>query len=146
PRLEPVKPDRESFAPAIATAEAKGVRGFRVTRLEMEPDRNRVGVETRFVAKLGDDRWQTVFTATEYADSNQPRPELEARIAKDPQVKSMLQAMSAIGIVDDAPLQTAIRNGAATQAALQAADQAFSSFTNRYAQHVDRPKLFLPDP
>ncbi|HET6422736.1 MAG TPA: hypothetical protein VFG20_03580, partial [Planctomycetaceae bacterium] len=51
PRLEPVKPDRESFAPAIATAEAQGVRGFRVTRLEMEPDRNRVGVETRFVAK-----------------------------------------------------------------------------------------------
>lgn len=145
-RPEPTKPDRELFAPSIATAEAKGVRGFRVTRLQMDPDRNRVGVETRFLAKIDKDRWQTVWLMTEFADSNQPRPELEAKIKQDPQVKSVLETIKNIGLFDDAPLQTALRTGAATMTAMQAADQAFFAFTSRYTQHIDRPKLMLPEP
>ncbi len=143
-RLEPVKSDRELFAPAIATAESAGVRGFRVTRLQMDPDRNRVSVETRFVAKLDNDRWQTVFIATESADTSQARPDSEAKIAQDPQVKSVLETIKTVGLFDDAPLKTALRTGAATMSALQLADQSFFAFTNRYTQHVDRPKLLLP--
>ncbi len=145
-RPEPAKPERELFAPAIAAAEAAGARGFRVTRLQLEPDRNRVGVETRFLAKLDQDRWQTVFVSTEFADSSQARPELEAKITQDPQVKSVLDTVKTVGLFDDAPLQTALRSGAATMTAMQAADQAFFAFTNRYSQHIDRPKLMLPGP
>lgn len=145
-RPEPIKSDRELFAPAIAAAETKGVRGFRVTRLHMDPDRNRVGVETRFLAKLDKDRWQTVFVSTEFADSSQPRPDLEAKITQDPQVKAILETIKTVGLFDDAPLQTALRTGAATMTAMQAADQAFFAFTNRYTQHVDRPKLLWPGP
>lgn len=146
PRPEPSKPERELFAPAIITAESLGTRGFRVTRLNIEPERNRVSVENRFVAQVDKDRWQTVFVAVESADSSQARPELETKITQDPQVKSVLETLRTVGAFDDAPLQTAVRTGAATMAAMQSADQAFFAFTNRYSQHVDRPKLFLPPP
>lgn len=143
-RPEPAKSEREQFAPAIAAAEAAGTRGFRVTRLHLEPERNLVHVETRFVAKVGPDQWQTIFTATPSADTRQPQPEREADIQRDPQVKSALETIRAVGLIDDSALQTALRTGAATMSALQAADQAFFAFTNRYTQHVDRPKLPLP--
>lgn len=143
-RPEPVKSDRELFAPAISAAESAGLRGFRVTRLQMDPDRNRVSVETRFLAKADQNRWQTVFITTEVADTSQARPDLEARIKDDPQVKSILETIKTVVLFDDAPLQTALRTGAATMSALQAADQVFFAFTNRYTQHVDRPKLLLP--
>lgn len=146
PRPEPFKPERELFAPAITTAESMGTRGFRVTRLQMEPERNRVRVETRFVAQVEKDRWQTLFVAVESADSSQARPEMEAKITQDPQVKSVLESLRTVGVFDESPLQTAVRTGAATMAAMQSADQAFFAFTNRYSQHVDRPKLFLPKP
>jgi hypothetical protein len=143
-RPEPIKPERELFAPAIAAAESAGSRGFRVTRLQMEPERNRVGVEVRFIAKVDDERWQTIWQATEFADTTQPRPDMEAKIEQDPQVKSVLQTIKTVGFLDDAPLRTALRTGAATMSAMQSAEQAFFTFTNRYTQHVDRPKLLLP--
>lgn len=146
PRPEPVKSERELFAPAITAAESTGTLGFRVTRLLMEPERNRVSVETRFVAQVEKGRWQTVFVAVETADSSQARPELEAKISQDPQVKSVLETLKSVGVFDESPLQTAVRTGAATMATMQSADQAFFSFTNRYSQHADRPKLFLPKP
>ncbi|MDP1797548.1 MAG: hypothetical protein Q8K78_08710 [Planctomycetaceae bacterium] len=143
-RPEPIKPERELFAPAIAAAESAGSRGFRVTRLQMDPERNRVGVEVRFVAKLDENRWQTVWLTTEFADTTQPRPDIEAKIEQDPQVKSILETIKTVGLFDDAPLRTALRTGAATMSAMQSAEQAFFTFTNRYTQHIDRPKLLLP--
>lgn len=144
PRPEAVKTERELFAPAIAAAEAEGIRGFRVTRLMMELERNRVTVETRFVAQWDKDRWQTLFIAQETADSSQARPQLEMKLQKDPQVKAVLETIKAVGLLDDAPLQTAMRTGAAAMVTLQAADLAYYAWIHRYTQHVDRPKLLLP--
>ncbi len=145
-RPKPQPSEREWLAPAIATATARGVSGFRVTRLDLTPASGRVTVETRFVAKLDADQWVTVWQATETTDSQQARPELEAKIAADPQVKSVLETVKALGVVDDATFRQALRTGAATMAAQQSADQNFHAFTDRYSRSLDRPKLFLPAP
>jgi len=139
-----VKPDREWLSPAIAATQAAGAKGFRVTRVQVEQQGSRVQVETRFVARIADDDWQTVWQTTELADGSTPRPELEARIADDPQVKSALESLQALAAIDDAPIRQAIRVGAATMAAQRTADQRFFKFMERHAKRADGPPLSLP--
>jgi hypothetical protein len=135
------KSDRDWLAPAIAMAKTASAKGFRVTRVQLDPQGLRVAVETRFVARLAEEDWRTVWSATELADGSVPRPEAETRIEQDPQVKSALASLRGLGLIDDAPIRQAIRTGAATMAAQQAADRAFFAFTERYARQVDRPPL-----
>ncbi len=101
-------------------------------------------METRFVAKLGPDRWQSLFVATESADTTQARPQQEARLKNDPQVKALLGTIQAAGLIDEATVNSAMRTGAAMMPTLQAADLAFFAWINRYTQHVDRPRLLIP--
>jgi hypothetical protein len=142
-QLPAAKPDREWLSPAIAAAQTAGARGFRVTRLQLDAQALRVVVETRFVARLADDNWQTIWLTTEPADGSTPRPDLEAQIANDPQVKSALESLRAVAAIDDAALRRAIRLGAATMSAQQTADSRFFAFAARYAQRADGPRLHV---
>ncbi|HUQ68524.1 MAG TPA: hypothetical protein VM165_03315 [Planctomycetaceae bacterium] len=138
------KPDREWLAPAITAAKAANAKGFRVTHVQLDPQSSRVAVETRFVARLAEGDWQTVWLATELADGTVPRPDIEARIEQDPQVKSALASLKTLGVIDDAPIRQAVRTGAATMAAQQASDSAFFAFADRYAKRIDSPRLVVP--
>ena len=146
------KPEREWLRTAIATAEKSGRRGLRVTRLNLDTARSRVSVETRFVAPLAprraprhaDERWSTVWLHTETADGAQARPDAEATIAQDPQVKAVVDGLNALGAGADDALRQAIRVGAATQAAQQAADGSFFAFRDRYLKRLDGPPLMIP--
>jgi hypothetical protein len=134
----------QALNPAIAIAEKNQQNGFRVTRLDLNADRLAVTVHTEFVAKLADDNWRTVWKDSESADGSKVRSDIENRIANDPQVKAMLESMKGLGARDG--VTQAIRVGAATMTAQQAADAKFFAFRDRYVKRLDGPPLFVPKP
>ena len=85
--------------------------------------------------------WETVWSHRESQDSTKPRPDVEARIAEDPQIKQALSAMKSFGFGADDQVQQAIRFGAATMAAQQGADARFFEFRDRHVRHLDGPPL-----
>lgn len=133
--------DREWLKPAIAAADRAGANGFRVTRLQLNAETRRVLVETRFVAKLGPGDWRPVWAASEQMDGTEARPAQEEQIAADPQLKPALKSLQALGLDVDVSLQQAIRVGAATMAAQQAADARFFEIRDRYLRRLDGPRL-----
>jgi hypothetical protein len=130
---------------AIAAAEKAGVRGFRVTRVEVGAESRRATVTSEFIARVAPDEWRTIWQTTEAADGAQARPELEARIARDPQVKAAFEALRVFGGAGDNPVQLALRMGAATMTAQQTADQRFFEFRDRVVHHLDRPPLTIAE-
>ena len=104
--------DRGWLPEAIRAAESAGVRGFRVTRVDIAPEALRSTVNSEFVAKVEPDQWRTVWQTAEIADGTQVRPELEAQIARDPQVKAALNAVALLGLTAEAQINPALRVGA----------------------------------
>jgi hypothetical protein len=141
PKAQP-SPHPNALKPAIAIAEKHQQLGFRVTRLDLNAERLAVTVHTEFVAHLGDGKWEAVWKHVESADGSKVRADAEKRIANDPQVKTVLESLKGFG-ADDAVTQ-AIRVGAATMAAQQAADAKFYEFRDRYVKRLDGPPLFVP--
>lgn len=133
--------DRELLKPAIAAAEKAGARGFRVSRLQLNAETSQVRVETRFVARLGADDWQPVWAAVEQADGRQARPDQETQIEADPQLQTALKSIQSLGLGVEDGLRQAIRVGAATMAAQQAADGRFFELRERYTRRLDGPRL-----
>ena len=137
------KGDADWLASAIRQAEREKLHGFRVTRLNIDPNGMRVTVETRFVAKLAESRWRTVWQATETGDGTKPRPQAEARIEQDPQLKSAVDTLKSLGLAEGDTLKQAIRIGAATMATQQAADAKFAQFRDGYTRRLDGPPLVI---
>lgn len=144
PGKKPSHPD--AFRPAIRIAEKNQRRGFRVTRLDLDAERMAVVVETEFVARLNDGTWQTIWRHAELADGSKARPEVEAKIAQDPQVKTLLETLQGLGLGADESVTQALRVGAATMAAQQAGDARFFEFRDRYSRRLDGPALFVGSP
>jgi hypothetical protein len=142
PQAKPA-PGREKWMlSGIQTAEREKLHGFRVTRVMVDPQMTAASVETRFVAKLPNGRWETVWLHTESADATKPRPDSEKRIKQDPQIGKALDLLKAAGLANgDNPLQTAIQFGAATMEAQDAANARFFEFRERYLQRLDGPPL-----
>jgi hypothetical protein len=80
------KNDRGWLSAATRAAKDAGVRGFRVTRVDVATEAMRCTVTSEFVAEIEPERWRTIWQTTEVADGTQARPEMEARITRDPQV------------------------------------------------------------
>jgi hypothetical protein len=137
------KPERGWLPSAIRAAEQAGVRGFRVTRVEVSLEPPRSTVTSQFVGRIAPNRWVTLWQATEVADGATPRPAHETRIRNDRQVKGALEALQGLGLADEGALQQALRVGAATMAAQQAVDEQFFRFRDRLARRVDGPPLLV---
>lgn len=133
--------DARWMAGAIRIAEQEHARGFRVTRLELDMKVVCVTVETSFVAQVTSGKWKTIWRRREIGDGTKARPQVEAMIEQDPQVKSAVDTMKSLGVGDPEVLKQAIRVGAATMSAQQAADGAFAEFRDRYSRHLDGPPL-----
>lgn len=133
--------DSDWLKPAIREAEAAKSTGFRVTRLELAAGNARVTVETRFVAQLTPGHWETVWQGSLSEDATKPRPQAEQQIESDPQLKPALETLKTIGLVDGNLFKQAIRTGAATMAAQNAADGLFAEFRDRYSRRLDGPPL-----
>lgn len=88
--------------------------------------------------------WEVVWSHREAQDATKPRADVEAKIAADPQVKQVLDAVKSFGFGADDQIRQAIRFGAATMAAQQAADARFFEFRDRYLKQLDSPPLIWP--
>lgn len=143
-----VKTDKSSeetiwLTKAIQQAEKGQRRGFRVTRLELDPDGPRVRVESRFLVKVREGDWRSLWSLSDVEDASRPRPQLEARIEEDPQVKSITHGLDSLGMADAESLRRAVRFGAATMSAQQRVDADFAVFRDKFAPYLDRPPLHL---
>jgi hypothetical protein len=136
--------DRAWLPGAIQAAEQAGVRGFRVTRVDVSTEAMRATVNSEFVARVEPEKWVMVWQTTETANASQVRPEQENRIMQDPQVKAALEAVRSLGLTADGQLNVAVRVGAATMTAQQTVDQRFFEFRDRYVKRLDGPPLTVP--
>jgi hypothetical protein len=132
------------LATACRTAEIDGVDGFRVTRVNQDLAAKRVAVETRFVARLPDGQWRTVWQKVETADASKPRPDVEQQIEKDPQVRSALELFKALGVSGQEQIRLAVRFGAATAQAQKDSDSRYFEFRDRCLRRLDGPVLRVP--
>ena len=124
---------------ATKAAEKAGANGFRVTRTDQDIQRRSVSVEDRFVARMPDGTWETVWQATVPADASLPRKDLEARIRQDDQVAEALKLAEGLGL--GGGIDTAVRFGAATMEAQQTASGRYFEFIDRYTQRLEGPVL-----
>lgn len=143
PRSSVEPPPDWALQSAVQDAEKLGRRGFRVSELKLDLSRNQVQVVERFVARMPDGDWKTVWSSTSVEDARQPRPAVERQIANDPQVKQIVRIAEQLGGAGD-QVTTAIRFGAATMSAQQTAESHFYRFRDRCTQRLDGPLLTLP--
>ena len=144
PRSVPAASDKHNsdwLKSATREADMSSARGLRATRVEVKLDGLQAIVQTSFAARMPDGTWEAVWSHRETQDGTKPRVEAEARIANDAQVKQITDAVKSFGAGADDQLRQAIRFGAATMAAQQAADAKFFEFRDRYTKHLDGPPL-----
>ena len=138
---KPGKPAlKRKFDVAKTTAEQQDVRGFRVTRVDNDLTAKRVTVESRFLVRLADGSWETIWQHKQTADATKNRAELEDRINGDPRVKQALKLVEALA-GNAANAGTALKFAAATMEAQQRADDQFVEFRLRYTKRIDGPVL-----
>lgn len=127
---------------AIRTADQKGVRQFRLTRVDTDLANRRVTVDDRVYARMGGaggDSWKLLHKRDVVADATVARPLVEAQINKDPQAGPLLAQMRQLGFGEK--LDEAIRFGAATLEAKDQADTLFNSSMRLFTRRIDGPPI-----
>lgn len=124
---------------ATRAAERAGVEGFRVIRTDQDVRKKTVTVEDRFVARMPDGGWETVWQTKVAGDASKPRGELEDRIREDKQVADVLKLAEGLGL--GGGVDTAVRFGAATMEAQAEAAGRYFEFIDRYTLQLDGPVL-----
>lgn len=138
------KPDNDqAIRTAIRETVAANRRAFRITRVQPGGDLRQVSVKTQFVTQAPNNDWQILWQHTEQADATKPQPEVEARLKDDPRLKSVLGLLERTGLAADAQVQQALRYGASTLTAQQAADRAFFEFRDQCLRTLAAPPLRL---
>jgi len=129
------------LASATKIANSEGLAGFRVTRVDQDLAAKRVDVDARFVARLPDGSWKSIWQRTETGDASKPRPDAEKQILEDPQVRSALELVQSLGLGGAEQVKLAVRFGAAVQEAQKQADNRFFAFLDLYLRRLDGPVL-----
>jgi hypothetical protein len=126
-----------------ARKQAGSAGHFRATRVQTQAEQGTVSVESAFEVQLADGSWGTVWRSGTLIDASQPRPVLEERIATDPRVGQAINAVKALGVVDEDAMNQAIRFGAATMEAQEAIDIQFGTFRSEHTLRLDGPPLMV---
>lgn len=126
---------------AVRRARQRKFSAVRVTRVDPDLTRRRVTVESRFLAELPGGAWETIWSHREVADAGRPRPELEQRIRKDPQIQQVLKTFQGAGLAVENSIAQALQFGAATIEAQEKANGNFQQFQDRYLRRLDGPPL-----
>lgn len=127
---------------ASARGQADAAGRFRATRLNLDPQARRVTIESVFQVRLSDGAWETVWFQRRDADGTRPRPQAGDRLRGDPRIATALDAIRAVGLVDERQIEGALATGAATLEALAATDGAFAEFRSLHARALDGPPLW----
>jgi hypothetical protein len=123
---------------ATKAAEQAGIAGVRVTRVAGDLRTGRATVESRFLARMPDGRWETVWLDHEAADAA-ANQELEARIRQDPQFQQIERLTGLLGgVAGEDEIRKAVRFGAATMEAQQAVEGRWWEFRERVTKRLDR--------
>lgn len=131
---------------AMREAEAAGLQGFRVTRVQPDGSFRQVSVKSEFFARAPNGDWFALWQQSEQLDATKPQPEVEARLKEDPRLKSAIQVLERTGLAADAQLQQALRFGAATLTAQQSANRSFAEFRDQCLRTLATPPLAVnPD-
>ncbi len=134
--------DAESWkSQAIRIAEQEHTRGFRVTRTQPDVNRRQVKVEDQFVACMPDGTWEAIWSDAQIKSSLDVADGDIDRILQDPQVSQALQLTKLLGLGGQGNINLAIRMGAATMAAQQAANDAFYEWRELHTARLDGPPL-----
>jgi hypothetical protein len=127
---------------ARSEAERRRLRAFRATRVDLNLSGEQALVHSVFAVRLDNGDWQIIWSGRESQDAARRRPEVEATITDDPQVKSALSSLKSLGVGADDQIHRAIRFGAATMEAQKAVDRAFFAFEEPLLRHLDGPPLW----
>jgi hypothetical protein len=127
---------------ACEAAESQNLRAFRATRVDLNQGGQQASVNSVFAIRLVTKKWQIVWSARESRDGTAPRPDVEATITEDPQVKSALAGVKSLGTAADDQIRRAIRFGAATMDAQKAVDRQFFAFEEPLLRHLDGPPFW----
>ena len=141
PAAPVTSPSAASLEKAIRIAESENSFGFRSTILDLTGSPTRGNVVVRFHTKREDGTWKAIFEKTEPIDALKVRPDAEALLLDDPQVKQTLELARTIGGDIDEQITRAVRYGAATMAAQQASDRAFITYESIYLETLCGPRL-----
>lgn len=127
---------------ARTEAERQRLRAFRATRVDLNLSGGQAAVESVFAVRPDNGDWQIIWSGRESQDVATQRPDVEATIADDPQVKSALSTLKSVGVGADDQVRRAIRFGAATMEAQKAVDRRFFAFEEPLLRHLDGPPLW----
>ena len=135
------KPTNGWMTKATRTADKLGIRGLRVTRMTPDVRRRETLVEDRFLAKMPDGTWETIWTVRKTQLARDADQSDLDRIKQDPQLKEVLKLVEGLGLGQGGQLDLALQFGAATMNAQQATDDAFYEFRDKYSQQLAGPPL-----
>ena len=127
---------------AFAEAERQRLRAFRATRVDLNLGGQQASVYSVFAVRLDNGNWQILWSGRESQDGVKQRPDVEATIAEDPQLKSALAGFKSLGVAADDQIRQAIRFGAATMEAQKAVDRRFFAFEEPLLRRLDGPPLW----
>lgn len=145
--LDPTaKPKAESdwLSTAIEQAQTLQVKGFRVTRVPKITGSGPATVTVSFFARLKEGNYRMIWSSESTTDPATIKQEALDRLQQDPQVQEIQKIANALSLGQDAT--TAVRFGAAVQVSLDASENRFFEFRQRYNDSLDGPPLTLTAP
>ena len=132
---------KDWWAKAAKIAKKDGFTGFAVKRLIQDFSSATVKVEYCFFAETKTNQWEQIATIIGSASRDSVDEGVMARIKADPQVESVLKTVENLGLHSGDAIEKAIRQGAATEAAMSDAQDKFDEFIDRYGRASDSPIL-----
>lgn len=140
------QPKAESDWQSTAIEQAKTLKrkGFRVTRVPKITGSGPASVTVSFFARLSDGNYRAIWSNETTTDPATIKPEALDRLQQDPQVQEIQKLANALSLGNDAT--TAVRFGAAVQVSLDASENRFFEFRQRYNNSLDGPPLVVPAP
>lgn len=143
------KRDNAWYAAAIPIADQLLVKptqhqrlgtSFVATDVVLDPTATTAVVRIAFLVSV-DDQWQLVWTDSASQRSADVAIEQVETLKNDPRIGSALSIVESLGGGMEQRLETALRFGAATDAAQKMANAAFNRFIERYAARLSGPPL-----
>jgi hypothetical protein len=144
PEFKKLKESGDWYKKVCAEAERDDFCGVMIVRMDQSPLSPIVTVNTHFFAMESPSNWFEVRRFAAQANAQEQSGERLARLKDDPQIKSVLETLSGLGLGDQSLIDKALQHGAATQQAMDRSTSQFHEFKSRETRTLNCPPLELP--
>ncbi|MFK7769760.1 MAG: hypothetical protein AB8B55_21310 [Mariniblastus sp.] len=134
--------ETEWWKSATDTAEKEGVRGIRITRVVQNPSKPVAKVEDYFFAMVSPGVWKPVISVSSTANRNEVVQADVERLKQDPRIQGALKMVEQLGI-GGGNIEAALRQGAATEMAMNDSYTEFLEILDTYSQGSDGPPIVI---